>query len=726
MISIELLQRAVPFVAFLFLASFAFKYWREYRKPAIRLSKDLAEMVLKIAELERLPANQRRASLAAEFSGASARFRHAWAEYQDTLHDQYENVEGEQQIACTRATVPSGYFFASQNMVDTPLKTEYFKHLPGILTGIGIIGTFLGLLIGLYNFDASDPSKVQESVSLLLNGVFEAFVASAIAIALAMYITNSEKKYLRVCYAHLESLTESIDKLFKAGVGEEYLSSLVNSSAESARQARQLKDGLVTDLREMLQNLVDSQVRENLKLAETLGSVYRESGEALATSISHSIESSFREPLDKIAHSVEMASGNQSGQVQTLLQDVLAAFMAKLDSTFGQQFAGMHEMLSQSVTSMQQMQTGFQALVNDMRNASEASSQAVQEQLGKTLADMSAGQNAMQVAINEMVANLQQAVAGIGEKGEEAGSRMAAQLEKLFAESEARQQQMASEMQSFVEALKQTVGKGQQETMDEIAATVGKLSEHLGGVMQSLESSRQGMDHAALEAQQKMQAGAQEMVADLGAHVQELVRSLQSQQAEASRSISDLTDATERSIQGMKEGAERMRTAAERFAEAGNSAAKLAEASGQSIQQLNASSSAVTTAVRELATQVAEYRNHREAVQNLLGTLETVINNSQNEAEARHRMVNDLNQIAERMRVINGEASSYLDRVNEVLATSFDSFGAGVEKSLKKSLGSLDAELDKAIKSLAGGVEELNDNVEELSGALGKASVRFN
>lgn len=726
MISIELLQLAAPVVVAIALLYLAARYWREYRLPAISLRDDLSVMAAKISELKHLPPDQRRGALTAVFDGAAARFLHGWDEYQETLHDQYENVDGELRIVRTRATVPSGHFFASQNMVETPLKTEYFKHLPGILTGIGIIGTFAGLLIGLHYFDASDPAKVQESVSLLLKGVRDAFLASASAIALAMYITNSEKKYLRVCYANLESLTEAIDKLFEAGVGEEYLASLVKSSEESARQARQLKDGLVTDLREMLQNLVDSQVRENLKLTETLGSVYRESGEALAASISHSIESSFREPLDKIAHSVEMASGDQSGQVQTLLQDVLMAFMAKLDSTFGQQFAGMHEMLSQSVTSMQQMQTGFQTLVNDMRKASEASSQAVQEQLGKTLADMSAGQNAMQVAINEMVANLQLAVAGIGEKGEEAGSRMAAQLEKLFAESEARQQQMASEMQSFVEALKQTVGKGQQETMDEIAATVGQLSGHLDAVMQSLESSRQGMDHAALEAQQKMQAGAQEMVADLGAHVQELVGSLQNQQAEASRTISDLSVATERSIQGMKEGAERMQLAAECFAEAGNSAAKLAEASGQSIQQLNASSGTVTTAVRELAVQVAEYRNHREAVQKVLGTLETVINNNQNEAEARHRMVTDLNQIAERMRVINGEASSYLDRVNEVLATSFDSFGAGVEKSLKKSLGSLDAELDKAIKSLAGGVEELNDNVEELSGALGKASVRFN
>ena len=32
--------------------------------------------------------------------------------------------------------------FNTQVLVDTPLNTEFFRHLPGLLTGIGIIGTF--------------------------------------------------------------------------------------------------------------------------------------------------------------------------------------------------------------------------------------------------------------------------------------------------------------------------------------------------------------------------------------------------------------------------------------------------------------------------------------------------------------------------------------------------------------------------------------------------------
>ncbi|MCV5434085.1 hypothetical protein OFN37_33780, partial [Escherichia coli] len=86
----------------------------------------------------------------------------------------------------------------------------------------------------------------------------------------SIVVTGLEKWRWGRCLQLLEKLTESIDELFKGGVGEEYLADLVKASNESAVNARQLKDSLVSDLRTMMQNLVDTQVQENLKLANTL------------------------------------------------------------------------------------------------------------------------------------------------------------------------------------------------------------------------------------------------------------------------------------------------------------------------------------------------------------------------------------------------------------------------------------------------------------------------
>ena len=63
-----------------------------------------------------------------------------------------------------RLTAPAEVFFRTDIIVDTQLRADFFKHLPGILSGIGIIGTFVGLLSGLKGFKISENNiEVQHS-----------------------------------------------------------------------------------------------------------------------------------------------------------------------------------------------------------------------------------------------------------------------------------------------------------------------------------------------------------------------------------------------------------------------------------------------------------------------------------------------------------------------------------------------------------------------------------
>jgi len=52
--------------------------------------------------------------------------------------------------------------------------------IPGHMTAIGILGTFIGIFFGLYNFDVSDLNK---SVPLLLEGMKLAFTTSVAGLA---------------------------------------------------------------------------------------------------------------------------------------------------------------------------------------------------------------------------------------------------------------------------------------------------------------------------------------------------------------------------------------------------------------------------------------------------------------------------------------------------------------------------------------------------------------
>ena len=823
------------------------RFWSRYRAPARHLQKLIVSVTEQVSGVHAIPVAGRREALSLAFKDTP--LEHSWLEFAETLHDQMQVIEREDHLARIRATAPSSYFFSAQKIVETPLRTEYFKHLPGILTGIGIIGTFAGLMIGLAQFDPSNPLKVQESVATLLKDVLYAFVGSLCAIVAAMLITHSEKEQLRRCLAALEKLTDAIDRIFDAGVSEEYLAALVRHTQESSVQTRLLKDSLVTDLREMLQNLVDTQVRENLKLAESLSASYKDSGQDMAQEISKAIETSLRDPLSQIANSVSQASGDQSGKVQNLLQEVLVAFMAKLESTFGNQFSGMQDMLQQSITSMQQMQGMFSSLVQDMRAAGESSSHAVQEQLSRTIADMSANQSAMQQAMNQMIVELQSAVESIGSQGVQAGSRMGDQIEKIFVESEARQRMMAEQMQTFVDSLRDTVGKGQQDTMQRISDSVEQLSAHLGTVLKDFESSRSAMDSAseqalasqqekmttalaemhdsqsmmhasmnemmtglqqtvtnigehgeragaligkelerqqvasaerqqaisnqfdqylstiqdnvangqneamkkiaatvdelggrlqdvvatfernrhtmdtnALSAHQQLQATTRGLIDELGAQVKALLQSLSQGHDATRQTIKQLGDQTERTTIGMQLGADKINAAADEFLVAGRGIAAVTSATTALAGQLQGSAGELKIASGELTNVLADYRTQRDAMYQSIAVIESIVATAQSEGGMRGQVLADLKGVSERMHDLNAEARGYLEQVTDILGKSFDEFGTGIEKSLSRALGSFDAELDKAIKALGGGVQELTENLDTLSDMVEKST----
>ncbi|MGL4872718.1 MAG: type I Zorya anti-phage system protein ZorA1 [Aeromonas veronii] len=610
------------------------------------------------------------------------------------------------------------------SIVETPLRTEVFKHLPGVLTGLGIVGTFLGLMSGLMHFDVSDPAKVTESVSRLLNDVLFAFVGSSIAIFASIVVTGLEKWRWGRCLQLLEKLTESIDELFKGGVGEEYLADLVKASNESAVNARQLKDSLVSDLRTMMQNLVDAQVQENLKLANTLSTSYQEVGTSLATQIGRSIEDSLKDPLEKIAGSVKQASGDQSGQVQHLLTDVLSAFMSKLDASFGQQFSGLHEMLGQSVTAMQSMQQGFVALVDDMRRAGESSSQQSATVIAQLLTDMQAGQASMQNGMNEMLSKMQTAVERMGSSGEDASERIAHQLERLFAESEARQQQIAEHLNSFIEQSQRSIGQGQEEVMTNMSTNLTQLGSQLNQMFQTFNANQEGMDAQHRLAQADIRNTTETVIGGLDKQLRETLQLVEQQRKEAQEVIELLGLQTREHLQQMAQGADKMRLAADRFDTAGSSVVQAGETTAKVLVSVQQVGGELAVASRELTTIIGEYRTHRESAAKVLATIESVVAGAQSEQSQRAQLINDLRQHGERMRDLNREATEYLDQIGNALAKGFNEFADGLNRNLVKTMGSLDSELDKAVKGLAGGIDDMKEGIEDLSELFESIKVR--
>lgn len=420
---------AVQIVGFFLLTSLVF-FFSQFFFPSQRLHRKLNAAIQKLSEIKQQLNGSHITDLEQiEAVMTTDELQHLWSEYAETLHSQQrENELGQLEIWRYRATAMAEVFFSEQALVETPLKTAFYKHLPGILTGLGIIGTFSGLIHGLDGFQVTDnPSDVRDSLGKLIQSVGHAFIVSAIAIFLAMFCTWWTNRELTKRYRQVEQLCQLIDSFFDAGAGEEYLARLVEASETSATQAIQLKDALVSDLKEVLSELTERQIQ------------------GTSSGVGQTIVDGLAKPMSEISEAVRTLGASQGDAVNRMLTDVLSNFSERMEKMFGGQLSGMSELLTQTTQAMQATATRFDQLAVNMDTAGQKATEAMAERLNHAIASM-----------------------------------------------EARQGVLNKQMGEFVAQIREMVNQSQTESAQKLQETVGKLGEQVAGMIGQLqESSRE-------------------------------------------------------------------------------------------------------------------------------------------------------------------------------------------------------------------------------------------
>ncbi|WP_230941557.1 anti-phage ZorAB system protein ZorA [Burkholderia cepacia] len=438
-----------------------------------------------------------------------------WTEYAKTLHKQLgdEDELGQQRIRCWRSTALAETFFTDQAIVDSCLKTDFFKHLPGVLTGLGIIGTFFGLIKGLVHFDVSvDPAAAQMQLQGLVRSVGHAFYVSASAIGLAMLITWIEKSIITACYGRVEEIRELVDGLFKGGAGEEYLQQLAKSSQDAATQAQQLRDSLVVDLREILTTLTERQIAAQ---AQHTGQ--------MSVDVAKVISESMASPMSAMAEAVQRVSGSQGEAVNKLLTDVLSSFSTQMQEMFGGQMRGMSDLLQKASESMQATALQFGQLASNMDAAGTNTVDSMGEKLAQALDAMDARQSAMNARMGE-----------------------------------------------FVEQIRSLVAHSQSETGEKLRDALAAVGTQVAGVVDTLRQQAEAAAESQGQRTQRFEESTDRAINSLSGQIDQLLAQSMETNKSLQASVSALAGATDRAMASLNSGAETLYVAASDFAKAGS------------------------------------------------------------------------------------------------------------------------------------------------------------
>jgi hypothetical protein len=371
---------------------FLLLYILNYQIPAIRLQHRIKKINKSLKNFEAKPVGSvQPESLDSIFS--SKPFEHPWREFKNSLHE----MENEDLSSKTiRSTLTADFYFSKELVVDGFINAEFFKHLPGILTGIGIIGTFTGLIWGLHQFNTMNAV---ETLSLLLGEVSSAFVGSGIAIFIAIAITFFEKNTINNCYKLIEETSNTLDKLYKAGVGEDYLARLVKATETATRNSVNLKDVLVENLEIMME-----------KQSKVIGM---------------SIAESLTGPIDKLMLIVDKASGDQSEVIKNLVDSLMNTFIAKIDSAFGTQIDAVNQAIFRSTTIMESVENAMRSLIEDISLAGQNAVKSMSEQMLETVIQANINQDEK----NQLLRNV---IEGIYQLNQDHHSKSQALIEEVM------------------------------------------------------------------------------------------------------------------------------------------------------------------------------------------------------------------------------------------------------------------------------------------------------
>lgn len=112
-------------------------------------------------------------------------------------------------------------YFNEQSILAHHLDLRYWQALPGILLGLGILGTFVGLTFGIAGFDTTGREKIEQSIQTLLSGMGTAFVTSVWGMLLSILFGVLEKRWLKRVHMQIRALCRILDQQFRITKAEE-------------------------------------------------------------------------------------------------------------------------------------------------------------------------------------------------------------------------------------------------------------------------------------------------------------------------------------------------------------------------------------------------------------------------------------------------------------------------------------------------------------------------
>lgn len=398
--------------------------------------------------------------------------------------------------------------------------------LAGFFTGLGILGTFAGLVIGLEGIDITESSRMYESVGGLLGGMSTAFYTSLIGIFFSLIWLLLD----RVLFDQVQKATngflhavrnrypvESADRLLHHLLDvEQSENRAIHESKTLLEEQKGILQSLSVDLAVAFEEAVTESLENSLspklqQMTEAIESLSVQMGDRQVSALDHMV-STFQESLTSELHGhLDGLAGSmaKAAEWQEVVHEELGQLVGRLTEASGRQaelvettnsaaaafadsvgaLGNANQEIRESLSALEQTSTGVRSLADGMREQAEIlegriSALGRENEVYREANENIREQLAQQVELlEEKLTDLDQFWDELGEGLDDAAHRLQAgatefsslttqKLNEIFARFD-------SEMATVVEHLAGTLAEIREVT-DDLPRNVSAFGEELG------------------------------------------------------------------------------------------------------------------------------------------------------------------------------------------------------------------------------------------------------
>lgn len=393
----------------------------------------------------------------------------AWIDYEAQLVQKGNN-------ALHWASTPADNIFTDANIVS--INRDWYASYPGVITGLGLLFTFLAILVALLNVSVVDGQV--RGVDLLIRGLSGKFVSSVVALACATIFVVFEKNKFHALDGTRSKLVSILDRRIPQLSATQVL---VDISDSLSRLNADTSDGFVA---------LTTELGELGKNVENLNTSVQDLGTSLVPILVQGVGESVNPTINRMVETIEelnkflrLAEETRNNQLNESVSGLLSQLKEDLSRVFGEMSGSFRESLTGSTHG--QFENVTQTL-GETANLLEAMN-----------SQFELSQNSLQNVMREVSDTMQQLMTGLSSKVEHLGQQMSdtvkensqsavnaaqgvvAQVNEMSAANEQRLAQLLTTHDMQLSRV--------EETSASLEAVIGEFNKLVAGLRQTSETS---------------------------------------------------------------------------------------------------------------------------------------------------------------------------------------------------------------------------------------------